>query len=205
MQRIRPPEIAYVRRVLVGSLSRDDFVRTQVQFLFAVEPYGNYLAMLAARCESPEARRVLEQNVRDEHGAGDPDDAHGATFRALLGNLGVTAAQIDASTRWPCVDAFNAGVREACTTAPEPSGIATIAAIEDLFATVSSELGRGIIVRGWLAREDVVHYDAHQQLDRIHADALYSVLDPNDQSVAGGLAHGVTLMVDLYAGLLRGC
>lgn len=204
MERIRPPEIAYVRRVLVGTLSRDDFVRTQVQFLFAVEPYADCLAMLAARCESAEARRVLEQNVRDEQGAGDLNDAHGATFRALLGKFGVTATQIEASASWPCVDAFNAGVRQACTTAPEQVGIATIAAIEDLFATVSSELGRGIVVRGWLAREHVVHYNAHQQLDRIHADALYALLDPNDESVSRGLARGVKLMVDLYAGLLRG-
>jgi pyrroloquinoline-quinone synthase len=203
MQRIRPPEIAYVRRVLVGSLSRDDFIRTQVQFLFAVEPYADCLAMLAARCESSEARRVLEQNVHDEQGGGDPNNAHGATFRALLGKLGVTAAQIDASPRWPCVDAFNDGVREVCTNAPEPFGIATIAAIEDLFSTVSSELGRGIVVRGWLAREQVVHYNMHKELDRIHADALYALLDPADEPVGRGLAWGVKLMVDLYAGLLE--
>jgi pyrroloquinoline quinone (PQQ) biosynthesis protein C len=203
MQRARMPEIAYVRRVLVGNLSRAAFVRTQIQFLFAVEPYADCLAMLAARCESAEARRVLEQNVRDEQGAGDPDHAHGATFRALLGKFGVTAAQIDASARWPCVEAFNAGVREACTTGPEQSGIATIAAIEDLFTHVSSELGRGIVVQGWLAREEVVHYNVHKELDRIHADALYALLDPTNESVAPGLSRGVELLVDLYAGLLE--
>jgi pyrroloquinoline quinone (PQQ) biosynthesis protein C len=199
MQRIRPPEIAYVRRVLVGTLSHGDFVRTQVQFLFAIEPYADCLAMLAARCESLEARRVLEQNLLD---------AHDATFRALLDKLGVTAAQIDASPRWPCVDAFNDGVREACTSAPEMCGIATIAAIEDLFTNVSAELGRGIVVRGWLAREEVMHYNVHRELDRVHADALYAVLDAQGESAAHdiqrGLARGVALMVELYAGLLRG-
>lgn len=206
MQRASPQEIAYVRLVLDGSLSREDFLRTQVQFLFAVEPYADCLAMLAARCESPEARRVLEQNVRDEHGGGDPSDAHGQTFRALLGKLGVTAAQIDASPRWQCVEVFNAGVREACTTAPEPSGIATIAVIEDLFTDISAGLGRGIVARGWLAAEEIVHYDVHAQLDRIHADALYALLDPSDETtvraIEHGMARGVSLMVDLYAGLL---
>jgi hypothetical protein len=197
MQRTRPPEIAYVRRVLVGSLSRDDFVRSQVQFLFAIEPYADCLAMLAARSESPEARRVLGQR-----------HAHGATFRALLGKLGVTATEIDTSPRWGCVDAFNDGVREACTIAPVISGIATIAAIEDLLTSISSELGRGIVVRGWLPREEVVYDDVHQQLDRVHADALHALLDARDeaasQQIQHGLARGMTLMVELYAGLLRG-
>jgi pyrroloquinoline-quinone synthase len=205
MHRVGRQEILYVRRVLDGSLSREDFVRTQVQFLFAVEPYADCLAVLAARCESPKARRVLEQNVRDERGGDDPSHAHGQTFRALLGKLGVSATQIDASTKWPCVEVFNAGVREACTSAPEQSGIATIAVIEDMFTDISARLGQGIVARGWLAREDVVHYDVHEQLDRIHADALYALLDPSGESgvrqIEHGMARGVSLMVDLYAGL----
>jgi pyrroloquinoline-quinone synthase len=207
MHRIGPQDILYVRRVLDGSLSREDFVRTQVQFLFAVEPYVDCLAILAARCESPEARRVLEANVRDEHGGDQPSGAHGQTFRSLLGKLGADATQIDASARWPCVDTFNAGVREACTSAPEQSGIATIAVIEDLFTDISAQLGKGIIARGWLARDELVHYDEHELLDRKHADALYAVLDPSDASslrnIEHGMAHGATLMIDLYAGLLR--
>jgi pyrroloquinoline-quinone synthase len=207
MQRVGPQEIAYVLRVLDGSLSREDFVRTQVQFLFAVEPYADFLAMLAARCDSAEARLVLQQNVADEQGAGDPGQTHGATFRALLGKLGVTPAQIDASPRWPCVDAFNAGVREACTTAPVQSGIATIAVIEDLFTDISAGLGQGIVARGWLAAEEIVHYDVHAQLDRIHADALYASLEPSNETtvraIEHGMARGLSLMLDLYAGLLR--
>lgn len=207
MLRVGPQEIPYVRRVLDGSLSRENFVRSQVQFLFAVEPYADYLSMLAARCESPEARRVLERNVEDERGGEDPSAAHGQTFRALLGKLGVSAAQIDASPPWACVEAFNAGVREACTTDAEPSGIATIAAIEDMFTDISAALGQGIVARGWLAREQVVHYAVHEQLDRVHADALYALLDPSDEAVTRQIEHGMTrgvsLMIDLYAGLLR--
>lgn len=205
--RVGPQEIPYVRQVLDGSLSREDFVRSQIQFLFAVEPYAGCLSMLAARCESPEARRVLEQNVRDEHGGEDPSAAHGQTFRALLGKLGVSSAQIDATAKWACVEVFNAGVREACTTASESSGIATIAAIEDMFTDISAALGQGIVARGWLAREQVVHYAVHEQLDRIHADALYALLNPSDEvnarEIEQGLARGVSLMLDLYADLLR--
>ncbi|MFV8754313.1 iron-containing redox enzyme family protein [Nannocystaceae bacterium ST9] len=200
------PEIPYVNFVLDGSLARVDFVRSQIQFLFVVEPYAGALASLAARCESAEARRVLEQNVDDERGGGDPSSAHGRTFRRLLGRLGVREVELDDAPRWPCVEVFNAAVREACMRAPVVSGIATIAAIEDLFTTISASLGRGIVARGWLARDRVVHYDVHEQLDRVHADTLYALLDPADASseIERGLARGVKAMVDLYAGLLAG-
>lgn len=209
MPRAAHPEIAYVRGAVDGSLSQHDFVQTQLQFFFAVEAYPHFLSVLAARSKSPGSRRVLEENVRDEVGAGQSAQSHAHTFRGLLEKLGITAAETDATARWACVDAFNAGVREACTTAPEESGLATVAAIEDLFTTISRDLGEAIVNRGWLARDEVVHYNAHERPDRAHADALYRELDLVTGEAAGtnvtrGLQTGVTLMTDLYAGLLRG-
>lgn len=209
MQRVTHPEIPYVKGTVDGSLSQHDFVQTQVQFFFAVEAYPHFLSVLAARSKAPGAKKVLEENVRDEQGEGQAAQSHAATFRGLLEKLGVTAAETDGTPRWPCVDEFNAGVREACTTAPEESGLATVAAIEDLFTMISRDLGGAIVNRGWLAREEVVHYNVHQKLDRVHADALYRELEVAssagaNQNIENGLKTGVTLMTNLYAGLLRG-
>lgn len=209
MQRVNHPEIPYVKDTVEGSLSQHDFVQTQVQFFFAVEAYPHFLSVLAARSKAPGARHVLEENVKDEVGAENAAHSHVATFRGLLEKLGVTAAETDGTPRWPCVNAFNDGVREACTSAPEESGLATVAAIEDLFTTISRDLGNAIVDRGWLAREEVVHYNVHQKLDRVHADALYGELERSNgpgtaPNIEQGLRTGVSLMTDLYAGLLRG-
>ncbi len=207
-QRATHPEFPYVRGVVDGAVSQHDFVQTQLQFFFAVEAYPSHLATLAARSKTPGARKTLEENVRDEQGAGHAAHSHAQTFRGLLEKLGVTAAETDATPHWPCVDVFNAGVKEACGAAPEESGLATVAAIEDLFTTISRDLGNAIVNRGWLAREEVVHYNVQETLDRTHADALYRELDAVGDSAAPqvvkGLEKGVGLMADLYAGLLRG-
>lgn len=209
MPRVVHPEIPYVRGAVDGSLSQHDFVRTQVQFFFAVEAYPQFLSQLAARSKSPGAKKVLEENVRDESGAGNSAQSHAATFRALLDKMGVTAAETDATPKWACVEAFNAGVKEACTVAPEETGLATVAAVEDLFTRISRDLGGAIVDRGWLAKEEVVHYNVKDELDRVHADALYGQLEQTKgeaatKNIEQGLQAGVKLMTDLYAGLLRG-
>lgn len=208
VRRAHLPEIPYVRGVVDGSVSHHDFVRSQVQFFFAVEAYPRHLSGLAARSAAPGARKVLEDNIRDEAGAGHAANSHVATFRALLSNLGVSAAETDATPHWPCVDAFNAGVRDACLQGPEAGGLAAVAAIEDLFTTISRDLGRAIVERTWLGRDEVVHYNVHETLDRAHADALYRELDAappsEERAIAVGLETGIGLMARLYAGLLRG-
>lgn len=208
MRRAQHPDLPYVTGVVDGSLSQHDFVRSQLQFFFAVEAYPKHLMALAARSTGPKAKPTLEANIRDESGQGHAASSHVATFRALLANLGISAAETDRTAHWPCVDAFNAGVRAACADRPEAFGLATVAAIEDVFTTISRDMGRAIVQRGWLGPDEVVHYNVHEVLDREHADALYAALDAAGpdagEQISAGLKNGAELMRDLYAGLLRG-
>ena len=48
-----------------GSFSREDFVETQVQFLFAVVFFSRPMAVLAGRLPRPEQRLSLLENVHD--------------------------------------------------------------------------------------------------------------------------------------------
>lgn len=206
MRRANVPEIPYVAGVVGGGVSHHDFVASQIQFFFAVEAYPRHLAALAKRSTSALSKQTLDENVRDEMGEGHAASSHVATFRALLHHLGVSAAETDRTPKWACVEAFNEGVRAACADKPEVFGLATVAAIEDVFTHISRDLGRAIVQRGWLGKEEVVHYNVHETLDRQHADALYKAVDAvgGEAAITEGLAFGTKLMVDLYAGLLRG-
>ena len=69
-QRLNAIENPYLRALRDGSLSREDFIETQVQFLFAVVFFSRPMAVLAGRLPRPEMRLALLENVHDEHGAG---------------------------------------------------------------------------------------------------------------------------------------
>src|SRR5262249_21675840 len=57
------------------------------------------------------------------------------------------------------------------------TAIAALGVIEDLFSEISAFIGHALIERGWLPKELVVHYAAHEMLDVEHAQAFYKLLD----------------------------
>jgi pyrroloquinoline-quinone synthase len=84
-----------------GSFSREDFVETQIQFLFAVVFFSRPMAVLAGRLPRPEMRLSLLENVHDEHGEGNLSLSHERTFLTLLKALGVTPDAVDTRALWP--------------------------------------------------------------------------------------------------------
>src|SRR5581483_11575602 len=94
-KRLAPLENPYFRALRDGSMTREDFVETQVQFLNAVAFFSRPMAVLAARLPKADMRLDLLENVGDEHGHGDLRFSHERTFLALLDRLGVNADEAD--------------------------------------------------------------------------------------------------------------
>jgi pyrroloquinoline-quinone synthase len=159
-----------------GSLTREQFVETQTQFFFAVVFFSRPMAALAGRVPRAELRLPLLQNVSDEHGGGRLKLSHERTFFELLSRLGVTAPEIEQRALWPEVRAFNTALAGLCVLDDTFTALAALGMIEDLFAGVSSQLGRGIVARGWLPVDQVVHYATHEKLDEDHAEGFYAGL-----------------------------
>src|SRR5437016_3110478 len=105
--RLAPLENPYFRALRDGSLSREDFVETQIQFLNAVAFFSRPMAVLAARLPRPDVRLDLLDNVHDEHGHGNLSLCHERTFLALLELFGITHDETDRRVLWPEVRAFN--------------------------------------------------------------------------------------------------
>ncbi len=202
--RLRPMEEPYFARLADGTLPRAAFRASQAQFLYAVDAFSRVMLALAARCEDAELVAALHANVRDELGDGDPEQAHGATFRLLLGRLGAEEAPERGA-----VAAFNAALFGVALRGPVLRAVAALGIIEDLFAGFSAALADGIVARGWLPREEIVHYRVHEALDEQHAEDFYRFLDgpwarsaEERQAITCGLELGAGVFLQLYRGLL---
>lgn len=201
-----PYFVALARREFL----REDFIETQIQFLFAVVFFSRPMAVLAGRLPRPELRLDLLANVADEHGDGDLSLSHERTFLQLLDRFGVTAADVDRRALWPEVRAFNTMLAGLCVGDDVYTGIAALGIIEDLFSGISTQIGRGITENGWLPTEQLVHYKTHEELDVAHAEGFYRVLDApyaahprHAYQITQGLELGAYAFLRLYEDLFR--
>jgi pyrroloquinoline-quinone synthase len=206
--RLAPLDNPYFHALRDGSLTREDFVETQLQFAHAVFFFSRPMLVLAGRVSSAQVRLPLLENVRDEHGRGDLSFSHEATFTRFLELLGVPKDELWSRPLWPAVRAFNTVLAGVCTLDDVPTALATLGIIEDLFASISAEIGRGVVARGWLGAEQLVHYRTHEELDELHAEGFYAPLrarfatEPSLRyQVEQGLELGASVFLTLYRGL----
>lgn len=201
----------YFTSLADGSFDKDDFVETQVQFYFAVVFFSRPMAAVAAKI--PEAQRRVEvlRNVWEEHGEGDASMMHGSTFLTFLERLGGLSEQdVERRTLWPEVRAFNTTLVGAAVLDEHLVSVGMMGIIERMFVDISTWLGRGVVKRGWLSEERMIHYNLHEALDIKHSDDFFDVLRPTWESdpearyyIEQGLRLGATAFDGLYRGLHR--
>jgi hypothetical protein len=194
-----------------GSFDRDDFVETQIQFYYAVVFFSRPMAVIAAKIPSPALRIEVMRNVWEEHGEGDETQIHGHTFRLLLRRLaGVEIDDIEGRVLWPEVRAFNTALIGCAVADDWEVGTACFGMIERMFVDISSWIGQGILQRGWLSRDQIVHYNVHEKLDVKHSDDFFAVLDAGTDGspkarycIEQGLRLGAHVFDSLWEGLYR--
>lgn len=192
-----------------GSFQKPDFVETQIQFYFAVVFFSRPMAALAAKIPSPEQRIEVLRNVWEEHGEGQLSYGHGSTFVEFLHRLDrVTAEQIRCRGLWPGVRIFNTTLAGAAVLDDFLVSVGMLGIIERMFSDISAWIGRGIVERGWMTEDRMIHYKLHQKLDIKHSEDFFAILkEPYNESpenryhIEQGLRLGATLFNDLYTGL----
>lgn len=209
-QRLRPLDSPYLVALRDGTLGREDFLETQIQFLFAVVFFSRPMAVLAGRMPRPEMRLALLENVEDEHGSGDLRLCHESTFLLFLSRLGAALPEIERRALWPEVRAFNTTLAGLCMLDDVPTALAALGIIEDLFAGISTDIGRSVLARGFLDASQIVHYKTHEVLDVEHAEGFYrSLYQPyaahprSRYQVQQGLELGAYAFLRLYDGLYQ--
>ncbi len=205
-----PLENLYFQALRDGTMTREQFIETQIQFFHAVIFFSRPMAALVGRIPRPQMRLALLENLGDEHGSGRLTVCHENTFIELLSRLGVERSDVDARALWPEVRVFNMALLGTCALDDVYTGLAALGMVEDLFAGISAEIGQGIIARGWLEREDIVHYTTHEMLDIAHAEGFYaSLYEPWERhprwryQIQQGLELGAYVFLRLYEDLFR--
>ena len=77
----------YLAALSHKTMSKDDFIETQVQFFFAVKHFRHPMKTLANRIPENRNRALVLQNVEDELGNGDESRSHENTFLVFLNRL----------------------------------------------------------------------------------------------------------------------
>lgn len=194
-----------------GSFSKEDFVETQIQFHSAVIFFSRPMCALAGKIPEPQLRLEVLRNIWEEHGEGELSIAHGSTFVEFLNRLdGVNIERIMLSALWPEIRIFNTTLAGITVLDDFLAGVAALGIIERMFSDISAWIGQGIVQRGWMTNDNMIHYKLHQKLDIKHSDDFFNIVregydrsEENRYHIEQGLRLGATLFNDMYAGLYR--
>ena len=198
----------YLTALEDGSLSRESFCLTQEQFYFAVRFFPRPMSALVGRI--PDARHRLDilRNVVEEHGEFAENRFHQNTFTNFLASLGSDVSTIsDESRIWPEVRAFNTVLVGSCLLSELELGIACMGIIEQAFSGISLKIGTNVVKRGWVALDNLTHYQVHAEIDERHADEFFQVIESSwdtadrQHYVEQGLQLGAYIFNQLYESL----
>ena len=196
----------YFEALTDGSFELDDFIETQIQFFFAVVFFSRPMAILAAKIPTADLRMEVVRNVWEEHGEGNSAAVHRNTFIEFLNRIGgVSEADIDKRYLWPSVRIFNTTLVGTSTLDEYLVGVGMMGIIERMFCEISTWLGEGVVKRGWLTKENLIHYNLHEALDIKHSEDFFDVVKPswersdeNKYYIDQGLSMGACVFNMLY-------
>jgi pyrroloquinoline-quinone synthase len=154
--------------------TRDDFLKSQLPFRFAVESFSQALAAVLARVQILEARLPLFANIAEEHGYGNPLLSHKFTFSEYLQALGVSEAELNTPCTTPVL-AFNQSILTYCLTQSPETGAAMLSIIEYLYIGISASIANTLKQRIWTLPGSQSHYVNHEKLDIEHARDLMNI------------------------------
>ncbi|HKS16205.1 MAG TPA: iron-containing redox enzyme family protein [Planctomycetota bacterium] len=177
LARHRILENPYLTGLRDQSISRETFLRTQEQFFFAVEFFPRPMAALIARIPHAKARLDLLHNLVEEHGEFQEERFHASTFCKFLTSMGSKVDALPDMALRPEVRAFNSVLITACALDEWEVGVGCMGIIEQAFAGISAAIGRAVVDRGWLAKESLVHYSMHADLDWKHAEEFFAIVE----------------------------
>jgi hypothetical protein len=143
--------------------NRDELLRSQTPFYYAVEAFPLLLLKLASMIPDSDARYFIVENIWEEHGQGDSDKFHTKSFIRHLNSLGFDGELYKNPFITTWIDALLA------TDCPKTL-FHNLAAIEYIYAVISDSISDKLNGMTLLSEPD--HYQKHSEIDWTHGEEI---------------------------------
>lgn len=191
----------------LATMDKAIFQQVQAQFFFAVDYFSRPMAALIARLPRHEDRINILHNIVEEHGNFSNEQYHSNTFKQFLKAIDV--AMVDAHYPSAVVTMFNTTLIGAALQDDPLIALACLGIIEYAFADISACIGKHVVDRGWVKKDELVHYNLHADLDTQHAEEFFEIIEPmihnaeqRNKAIAG-LRLGAYIFNRLYEDLYQ--
>ncbi len=143
--------------------SRDELLRSQVPFYYAVEAFPLLLLKLASQITHENARFLIVENIWEEHGQGEKNKFHTHTFNTHLTALGFDGKH----TKNPFVTTWITNLFQVDSLSDL---FHQLAAIEYMYAVISASISINLSKVDLLCEQE--HYLNHSDLDWSHGEDI---------------------------------
>jgi len=148
--------------------SRDELLRSQVPFSYAVEAFPLLLLKLASQITNENARYLIVENIWEEHGQGEKNKFHTHTFNTHLVALGFNGEHI----KNPFVTTWINNLFQVNSLSDL---FHQLAAIEYMYAVISASIAISLDKVDLLCEQD--HYLNHSELDWSHGEDILTSMN----------------------------
>ncbi|HEY2979400.1 MAG TPA: iron-containing redox enzyme family protein [Burkholderiaceae bacterium] len=169
----------FVERCRAGQLTLAQVRVLGAQMYKFCREFPRFLATALAACQHEEQYMVIGENLWDELGKGDPQQAHAALFRRFTKALGLDDAQLSVIPAQP----ETAALVDTYMDLTRRYGVLGILgalcyASEGIVGDLYSQIQRGLLRALPFNKEALVFFEVHVHVDDGHADQLESILLP---------------------------
>lgn len=202
----------YFAALLTGTMPRESFIESQIQFAYLVRAFYRPMADIGAdhggNLSDVGMRLSVVDNLWEEFGEGKPEKIHGASLLTLLSLLGADLSVMEGMSAPAPIASFNVSIKAIATFEDYQVSTAVFAGIERAYTETSSLIFKGIVQQGWLREESVVHYRPHAADYDENAEAFLRlladdwILDGESRAlIRNGIKLGSALFARVYTNL----
>ncbi|MBM0275492.1 iron-containing redox enzyme family protein [Micromonospora tarensis] len=184
-------EHPFIVEAAAGTLTREQAIRWVCCAGRESRSFPWILRMLLTWIDNERVREILQDNLDDELGNGDPDDAHFMHYVHLLDNLGVPRAEFDSYQE-------STGIRHALNlafnmAACRRSGWAIgYMLVNEAMTPITYEAARGALLPKF-PHLVTNFFDLHVEVDEHHVAALYEAVAELPAEESAALAFGISV------------